>query len=64
MNASEYASIVEKTRRAYAAVSRLEQAMARRPNDAALEINFRSQKRLAERYQEELFLADQTNHTE
>jgi hypothetical protein len=59
---SDYASILEKTRQAYAAVSRLERAMVQAPNDAAIEMNFRSRKRMAERYQEELFIAAQEYH--
>src|SRR5947209_5863375 len=59
---SDYASILEKTRQAYAAVSRLEQAMLRAPNDAAIEMNFRSRRRMAERYQEELSIAAMEHH--
>lgn len=54
---SDYASILEKTRQAFAAVGRLEQALLRSPGNPALEMNLRSRKRSAERYQEELFQA-------
>jgi hypothetical protein len=59
---SDYVSILEKTRQAFAAVARLEQALLRLPGDPALEMNFRSRKRLAERYQDELFQAAQIEH--
>jgi len=59
---SDYASTLERTREAFAALARLEAAMARAPGDPALEMNFRARKRLAERYQGELFsLAEQAN---
>lgn len=54
---SDYASILERARDAFASASRLEQAMQRMPNDPALEMNWRSRKRLAERYQQQLFAA-------
>src|ERR1700730_9647237 len=59
---SDYVSTLEKTRQAFAAVARLEQVLVRSPGDPALEMNFRARKRLAERYQDELFQAAQAGH--
>ncbi len=52
---SDYASILERTRQAFAAVSKLEMALQRNPMNPALEMNLRARRRLAERFQEELF---------
>lgn len=52
---SDYGSTLERTQEAFAGLARLEQALARQPGDPALEMNYRSRKRLAERYQAELF---------
>lgn len=46
-------SILERAREAFASASRLEEAMRRQPGDPALEMNWRSRKRLAYRYEAE-----------
>jgi hypothetical protein len=59
---SDYASTLERARQAFASLARLEQALLRAPGDPALEMNYHSRKRLAERYQAELFSLSQLSH--
>jgi hypothetical protein len=54
---SDFVSTLEKTREAFAAAARLEQALRRAPEDPALQMNLRSRRRLAERFQSEFFEA-------
>ena len=58
---SDYASTLERTQEAFASLARLEQAMIRLPGDPGLEMNYRSRKRLAERFLDELRRAAQSN---
>jgi hypothetical protein len=59
---SAYTSTLERARQAFASLARLEQALVRAPGDPALEMNYRSRKRLAERYQAELFSLAEVDH--
>lgn len=51
---SDFASIVERTRRAFASVAKLEQALARDPTSTILQVNLAATKKLAMKSQEQL----------
>lgn len=59
---SDLASLLEKTRAAQAAVSRLENALASRPRDAALQINLQTQRRLAARFEQKFLESAKSSH--
>jgi len=59
---SNYAFALERAREAFASLARLEQVLVRSPGDPAPEMNYRSRKRLAERYQAELFEIAEVEH--
>jgi len=61
---SDYASIVERARRDFSSVSRLEEALARSPDNAALQINLAAQNKLAQRSQERLLKLSEERHVE
>src|SRR5947209_6403266 len=52
---SEIASVVERTRKAFASVSQLEAALAREPSDRALQLNLSAMMKLALQSQEQLY---------
>lgn len=61
---SDYAYVADRARKAFASVAKLEAALARSPNDIALQINYRSMKRVANRAQEELESLSASNFIE
>jgi len=61
---SDYASVVERTRKAFASVARLEAELARAPDDAGLQINLAAMNKLAKQSQQQLFALSETNHVE
>ncbi|RYH61663.1 MAG: hypothetical protein EON54_09900 [Alcaligenaceae bacterium] len=60
----EIASVVERTRKAFASVSRLEQAVARAPDDRSLRLNLAAMQKVALKSQEELFRYSEQSHVE
>jgi hypothetical protein len=52
---SEIASVVERTRKAFASVSQLEAAILRAPNDRALQLNLSAMRKMASQSQEQFF---------
>src|SRR6516165_2221990 len=61
---SEIASAVERTRKAFASVSRLEEALARAPSDRSLQLNLSAMRKLALQSQEQLFEFSKRVHVE
>lgn len=61
---SDYASVVERTRKAFASVARLEAELARAPEDANLQVDLAAMNKLAVRSQQQLFALSETNHVE
>jgi hypothetical protein len=61
---SEIASVVERTRKAFASVSRLEEAIARAPQDRSLQLNLAAMRKLALQSQEQLFKFSERTHVE
>jgi hypothetical protein len=61
---SAIASVVERTRNAFASVSRLEAAVSRAPHDRALQLNLAAANKLAQQSQDQLFAASQAKHIE
>ncbi|WP_454644524.1 hypothetical protein [Bradyrhizobium liaoningense] len=61
---SEIASAVERTRKAFASVSRLEEALARAPENRALQLNLVAMQKAAQRSQEQLFKFSEQVHVE
>ena len=61
---SEIASVVERTRKAFASVSRLEEAIARAPQDRSLQLNLAAMRRVAMQSQEQLLQFSQQTHVE
>src|SRR5262245_24352207 len=61
---SEIASAVERTRKAFASVSRLEAEISRAPSDRALQLNLAAMKKMAMESQEQLFRYSETKHIE
>lgn len=61
---SEIASVVERTRNAFASVSRLEAAIARAPHDRALQLNLAAMTKMAQQSQDQLFRFSEVNHIE
>src|SRR5260221_7628798 len=59
---SEIASVVERTRSAFAKVSQLEAEIARAPNDRALQLNLLAVQKMALRNQEQLYSYSRTAH--
>jgi hypothetical protein len=51
---SEIASVVERTRKAFASISQLETALARNPADRALQLNLSAMRKMAAQSQEQL----------
>jgi hypothetical protein len=61
---SEIASAVERTRKAFASVSRLEEALARAPYDRSLQLNLAAMRKAALQSQEQLFKFSERVHVE
>jgi hypothetical protein len=61
---SEIASAVERTRKAFASVSRLEEALARAPDNRALQLNLAAMRKAALQSQEQLFRFSEQVHVE
>jgi hypothetical protein len=61
---SEIASAVERTRKAFASVSRLEEALARAPGDRSLQLNLSAMHKLAMQSQDQLFEFSKLVHVE
>lgn len=61
---SEYTSAVERARRAFASVSRLEGALAREPDRADLQTNLAASQKLARKSQDQLFRLSEIQHIE
>lgn len=61
---SDYASIVERTRRAFASVSKLERALQGSPENAAIQINLAASRKLARQNQERLYQIAEMQHVE
>lgn len=61
---SEIASVVERTRKAFASVSRLEAAIARAPSDRSLQLNLSAMRKVALQSQEQLFKFSELQHIE
>lgn len=61
---SDYASAVDRARRAFASVARLEAAFARDPQSASIQINLAAQRKLARQAEEYLFEFAKTQHIE
>ena len=52
---SDFASIVERTRQAFASMAKLEQALAHNPTSTIIQVNLAAAKKLAMKSQEQLF---------
>lgn len=52
---SDFASVVERARRAFASVAKLESALARDPSSVMLQVNLAASKKLATKSQDQLF---------
>jgi hypothetical protein len=61
---SEIASVVERTRKAFASISQLEAAIARDPSNRALQLNLSAMRKVAEQSQEQLEKFSELNHIE
>jgi hypothetical protein len=61
---SEIASVVERTRKAFASVSQLEAALMRAPSDRALQLNLSAMKKMAVQSQEQLYRYSQHAHVD
>jgi hypothetical protein len=61
---SDFASVVERTRKAFASVARLEAELARAPENAGLQINLAAMNKLANQSQQQLFALSESNHVE
>lgn len=61
---SEYASVAERARRAFASVARLESALTRSPDDAGLQINLASRMKLARQFEGQLREVARNAHVE
>ncbi|MGJ5070046.1 hypothetical protein ACQR18_30810 [Bradyrhizobium oligotrophicum] len=61
---SDYASVVERTRKAFASVARLEAEIARAPDDVGLQVNLAAMNKLARKSQQQLFALSETHHVE
>jgi hypothetical protein len=59
-----YVSAVDRARRAFASVARLEDALARDPESASLQINLAAQVKLARQAEEQLFKLAELSHVE
>lgn len=59
---SEIAFVVERTRKAFAAVSELEAAVSRAPGDRALQLNLAALRRMADQSQDQLYNYSQRAH--
>lgn len=60
----DVASAVERTRRAFATVSQLEEAVLREPDSRALQINLAAARKSANQYQEQVLEMAQVGHVE
>jgi hypothetical protein len=61
---SEIASVVERTRKAFASVSRLEEAISRAPTDRSLQLNLSAMRKVAMQSQDQLFEYSRRSHVE
>lgn len=61
---SDYASVAERARRAFASISRMESALAHSPDDPTLQINLAARMKHARQLQEELRQLAQIRHVE
>lgn len=61
---SDYASVVERTRKAFASVARLEVELSRAPEEAGLQINLAAMNKAAQQSQQQLFALSESNHVE
>jgi hypothetical protein len=61
---SDYASILERARRDFASLARLEFALSQSPQDTALQINLSAQKKLARKSQDKLLRLSEEQHIE
>ncbi|MBB5047117.1 hypothetical protein HNR60_001869 [Rhodopseudomonas rhenobacensis] len=61
---SEIASVVERARKAFALVSRLEEAISRAPHDRSLQLNLAAMRKVAMQSQDSLFKFSERTHVE
>lgn len=61
---SDFASVVERTRKAFASVSRLEEALFRSPEDRSLQVNLAAMRKAANQSQDQLFRLSEYRHVE
>jgi hypothetical protein len=61
---SDYASVVERTRKAFASVARLEAELARAPENVGLQLNLSAMNKLANQSQQQLLALSEVNHVE
>lgn len=61
---SEIASAVERTRKAFASVSQLEEAVARDPQDRSLQLNLTAMRKMAAQSEEQLLKFSECRHIE
>jgi hypothetical protein len=61
---SDYASVVERTRKAFASVARLEAEISRAPHNPSLQVNLAAMNKLAQKSQNELFAFAESSHVE
>ena len=61
---SDYASVVERTRKVFASVARLEAELSRAPRNPSLQVNLAAMNKLAQKSQNELFAFAESSHVE